>query len=165
VYSLEHGLECINARTCWVYGPGLPRPRMPKTFIDAALRGEAFEMSEGGDLAVDQVHISDTVAGVLLALDKPVHRFESYNIATGQAPTIVEVAAIVRDAIPGARISVRSTGQYRHAGRWLCARKGALDIRRAQTELGYVPRYDIRAGILATIEATRAERASTNGPG
>jgi UDP-glucose 4-epimerase len=165
VYSLEHGLECINARTCWVYGPRLPRPRMPKTFIDAALRGESFEMSEGGDLAVDQVHISDTVAGVLLALDKPVHKFDSYNIATGQAPTIAEVAAIVREAVPGAQVSARSDGPYRHGGRWLCARKGALDIRRAQAELGYSPRYDIRAGILATIEATRAEWASTSRPG
>ena len=165
VYSLEHGLECINARTCWVYGPGLPRPRMPKTFIDAALRGEPFHMSEGGDLAVDQVHISDTVAGVLLALDKPVHRFDSYNIATGQAPTIAEVAAIVNAAVPGARISAASTGIYRHAGRWLCAKKGALDIRRAHAELGYAPRYDIRSGIAATIEAARAELAAARRPG
>jgi nucleoside-diphosphate-sugar epimerase len=165
VYSLEHGLECINARTCWVYGPGLPRPRMPKTFIDAALRGEPFHMPDGGDLAVDQVHISDTVAGVLLALDKPVHRYESYNIATGQAPTIAEVAAIVNAAVPGARISAASTGEYRHAGRWLCAKKGALDIRRAQAELGYAPRYDIRSGILATLAATRAEMAAARQPG
>ena len=165
VYSLEHGLECINARTCWVYGPGLPRPRMPKTFIDAALRGEPFNMSEGGDLAVDQVHISDTVAGVLLALDKPVHRFDSYNIATGQAPTIAEVAAIVNATVPGARISAASTGIYRHAGRWLCAKKGALDIRRAHAELGYAPRYDIRSGIAATIEAARAELAAARGSG
>jgi len=165
VYSLEHGLECINARTCWVYGPGLPRPRMPKTFIDAALRGEPFNMSEGGDLAVDQVHISDTVAGVLLALDKPVHRFDSYNIATGQAPTIAEVAAIVNATVPGARISAASTGTYRHAGSWLCAKKGALDIRRAQAELGYGPRYGIRSGIAATIEAARAELAAARGSG
>ncbi len=40
VYSRDHGLECINVRTCWVYGPHLPRLRMPRTFIEAALRGE-----------------------------------------------------------------------------------------------------------------------------
>lgn len=156
VYSLEHGLECINARTCWVYGPHLPRPRMPKTFIDAALRGEPIVVGPGGALAVDQVHIDDTVDGVLLALDKERHRYESYNIATGSAPTIAEVAAIVAAAIPGARVADSGAGEYRHAGRWRCAKKGALDIRRARAELGYSPRYDIRGGIEATIQATRA---------
>ena len=87
VYARDHGLECINVRTCWVYGPHLPRLRMPRTFVEAALRGEAFHQPDGGNLAVDQVYIDDTVAGVLLALDKPQHRFDAYNVATGVAPT------------------------------------------------------------------------------
>ena len=52
VYSRDHGLECINVRTCWLYGPRLPRPRVPRTFIEAALRGEPLHLAEGGDLAV-----------------------------------------------------------------------------------------------------------------
>jgi UDP-glucose 4-epimerase len=35
-------------------------------------------------------------------------------------------------------------------------RKGALDITRARTVLGYAPRYDLRAGLAATIAALRA---------
>jgi nucleoside-diphosphate-sugar epimerase len=156
VYSRDHGLECINVRTCWVYGPDLPRLRVPRTFIEAALRGQPYHLSEGGELAVDQVHISDTVAGVLLALDKRHHRYDSYNIATGQAPTVAEVAEIVNRAVPGARITVGSSGAYAHGGTVRSAVKGALDIARATAELGYRPRYDIRRGIEATIEATRA---------
>ena len=159
VYSREHGLECINARTCWVYGPSLPRVRMPKTFIDAALRGEPYHLDAGYDLAVDQVHISDTVAGALLALDKPAHRYDSYNIATGQAPTLGDVAAIVNDIVPGARITV-GRGEYLHGGAVPTAKKGALDIRRARAELGYTPRYDIRRGIEATVQAARLELAA-----
>lgn len=160
VYSHEHGLECINVRTCWVYGPRLPRARVPKTFIEAALRGEAYHLDAGRDLAVDQVHISDTVAGVLLALDKPKHRFDSYNVATGQAPTIGDVAAIVNAAVPGARITVGS-GEYLHGGAVATARKGALDIARARAELGYAPKYDLKRGIEATIEESRADFAPT----
>ncbi len=156
VYSRDHGLECVNARTCWVYGPHLPRLRVPRTFVEAALRGEPYHLAEGGDLAVDQVYISDTVAGVLLALDKPDHRFDSYNIATGQAPTIADVAQAVNRAIPGARITVGSTGAYAHGGVVRSAIKGALDIRRATAELGYRPQYTLQAGIQATIDATRA---------
>lgn len=159
VYSRDHGLECINIRTCWVYGPHLPRLRVPRTFVEAALRGEAYHLDEGADLAVDQVYIADTVAGALLALDKPVHRFDSYNIATGVAPTIADVASAVNKAIPGARISVGSSGPYKHGGTILSARKGALDIRRAMSELDYRPQYDLQRGIEATILATREELA------
>ena len=38
-YVANHGMEIIHVRTCWVYGPGLPRPRVPKTFVDAAVAG------------------------------------------------------------------------------------------------------------------------------
>lgn len=156
VYTRDHGLECINVRTCWVYGPDLPRLRMPRTFIEAALRGEAFHQPDGASLAVDQVHIDDTVAGVLLALDKEQHRFDAYNIATGAAPTLRDTAEAVNRAIPGARITVGEAGTYRHGGVVPTALKGALDITRARAELGYEPKYDIRTGIEATIAATRA---------
>jgi UDP-glucose 4-epimerase len=161
VYSRDHGLECINVRTCWVYGPHLPRLRMPRTFIEAALRGEPYHQPDGGNLAVDQVYIADTVAGALLALDKPQHRFDAYNIATGTAPTLRDTADAVNRAIPGAKITVGDTGPYHHGGRVLTAVKGALDIRRAESELGYRPRYDLQKGIEATIEATRAAFAAS----
>jgi UDP-glucose 4-epimerase len=163
VYSRDHGLECINARTCWVYGPHLPRLRMPRTFVEAALRGEPYHQPDGGNLAVDQVYIDDTVAGVLLALDKPKHRYDAYNIATGVAPTLRDTAEAVNRAIPGARITVGDSGPYHHGGKVLSAVKGALDISRARTELGYAPRYDIQRGIEATIAATR-ERISGASP-
>lgn len=156
VYSRDHGLECVNVRTCWVYGPHLPRLRLPRTFIEAALRGEPYHEPEGANLAVDQVYIDDTVAGTLLALDKEVHRFDAYNIATGRAPTLRDTAEAVNRAIPGARITVGEGGVYRHGGLVPTATKGALDIERARIELGYEPKYDIQKGIEATIAATRA---------
>jgi len=156
VYSREHGLECINVRTCWVYGPHLPRLRMPRTFVEAALRGEPFHQPDGGNLAVDQVYIDDTVQGALLALDKPKHNYDAYNIATGVAPTLRDTADAVNRAIQGAKITVGDSGPYRHGGKVLSAVKGALDISRARKELGYAPRYDLQRGIEATIAATRA---------
>lgn len=161
VYSRDHGLECINVRTCWVYGPHLPRLRMPRTFVEAALRGEPFHQPDGGNLAVDQVYIDDTVAGAVLALDKPKHKYDAYNIATGVAPTLRDTAEAVNRAIPGAKITVGDSGPYHHGGKVLSAVKGALDISRARTELGYEPRYDLQRGIEATIAATRERMNST----
>ncbi len=162
VYSRDHGLECINVRTCWVYGPHLPRLRMPRTFVEAALRGEPFHQADGGNLAVDQVYIDDTVQGALLALDKDKHRYDAYNIATGVAPTLRDTADAVNRAIPGAQITVGDNGPYHHGGKVLSAVKGALDISRARKELGYAPRYDLQRGIEATIAATR-ERMTQGG--
>lgn len=159
IYSRDHGLECINVRTCWVYGPYLPRLRVPRTFIEAALRGEAHHQPDGGEMAVDQVYIDDTVQGVLLALDKGNHKYDTYNIATGVAPTVRDTAEAVNRAIPGAKITVGDTGPYKHGGRVLSATKGALDITRASRELGYKPKYDLQAGIEETIAITKREMA------
>jgi nucleoside-diphosphate-sugar epimerase len=37
-------------------------------------------------------------------------------------------------------------------------RKGALDVGRAAAEMGWAPKYDIRAGLAAYVEALRAAR-------
>jgi len=158
VYAQRYGMEFVTVRTCWVYGPHLPRPRVPKIFVDAALAGIPCHLEAGADMAVDQVYIDDVVAGVLLALDKPSHRYDAYHIATGQAPTLGDVARVVRELVPGADVSV-APGRYLHGNRYPTARKGALDISRARTELGYEPKYDLRLGLAKTIDATREELA------
>ncbi|EKF39836.1 NAD-dependent epimerase/dehydratase family protein [Nitratireductor indicus] len=159
VYSRDHGLECIHVRTCWVYGPNLPRPRMPQTYVDAALRGERLHHRSGGDLAVDQVYIEDTVTGLLLALDKEEHRFRAYNVATGEAPTLSQVAALVAAEVPGADLQI-DAGPYSHGDRIPTARKGALDISRARAELGYEPAFPIGKGIALMVRISREARGN-----
>ena len=67
-YVARYGLEIVHIRTCWVYGPGLPRPRAPKIFVDAAVRGERLHLPGGGDFRVDHVYIDDCVAGIIKTL-------------------------------------------------------------------------------------------------
>jgi UDP-glucose 4-epimerase len=153
-YRRLHGLECINVRTCWVYGPGLPRPRVPKTLVDAALAGRPLHLPAGGDFRVDHVYVADTVQGVLLALDHAEHAHDVYNIATGQAPSLAEIVEIVRDLVPGADISV-GPGGYQFNERVGPVPKGALDVTRAREHLGYAPRYPIREGLAAYVDARR----------
>lgn len=145
-YREAHGLECINVRTGWVYGPDLPRARIPKNLVDAALAGRPLHLPAGAGMRVDHVHVADLVAGVLAALDKPAHRFDAYHIASGTAPSVREIIELIREVVPAARLSA-GDGPYLYGDRIPVVRKGVMDIQRARDELGYAPRFDMRRGL------------------
>jgi UDP-glucose 4-epimerase len=153
-YRDVHGLEVINLRTSWVYGPDLPRDRVPKTLIDAALAGRALHIPSGADSAIDHTYVDDFVDGTLAALDCRRHPFDTYNLASGTAPTLADVVAVVKEIVPGADVSV-GPGLYRHGDRIPVPRKGALELRRAREAFGYAPKFDIRAGLRAYAAAKR----------
>ena len=155
-YRRNHGIEAINLRTCWVYGPGLPRARVPKTLVDAAVEGRPLHVASGGDFRVDHVYIDDLVRGILAALDKPLHRHDVYHLSSGEAPSLFEIVDILRELIPECDLSI-GPGPYRFGDRIEVVRKGALDIGRARAELGYVPQFGIRKGLAAYVAARRAE--------
>jgi nucleoside-diphosphate-sugar epimerase len=153
-YRDLHGLEVINLRTSWVYGPGLPRDRIPKNMVLAALEGRPLHTPHGADTLIDHTYVDDWVTAVLAALDHREHRYDVYNVSSGQACTVLELAKIVSELIPGAQLSV-GAGQYRHGNQIELVRKGALDVTRANEELGWAPEFDIRSGLAAYIDALR----------
>lgn len=153
-YAAAHGLECIHARTCWVYGPYFPRQRMPRNLLDAAIAGKSLHLPGGAAFAVDQVHIEDVVQGVLLALDKPRHAYDAYHVTTGVAVSFAEVVEIIKQRLPKADISV-GPGPLRFVDGTVAVKKGALSIERARRELGYAPRWTMAAGLDAWIDLLR----------
>jgi UDP-glucose 4-epimerase len=158
-YRDLHDIEVVNLRTSWVYGPGLPRERVPKTLVEAALSGRKLHIASGADAKIDHTYVDDFVSGVLHALDLREHRFDAYNIASGEASTIEQMIEIIRSLVPGAQLSAER-GPYRHGDRVEMVRKGALDVSRAASELGWVPRYDMRAGLAEYVKALRDRRAA-----
>lgn len=150
-YVAAHGLECIHTRTCWVYGPYFPRPRMPRAMLDAAVGGTPLHMPGGADFSVDQVHVDDVVQGVLLALDKARHTHDAYHIATGVAVSFGEIAAMIKRRLPDAPISI-GPGPLRFVDGTIAVEKGALSIARAQRELGYKPKWTVATGLDAWID-------------
>ncbi len=157
-YRTVYGTEFINVRTSWVYGPGFPRQRVPRTLIEAALAGRPLHLPRGGDARIDHTYLDDCVDGILLALDHASHPYDVYNIASGKGRTLAEMVALVKELIPGAELSV-GPGPYWYDERLVAPPKGALDVTRARTTLGYQPRYDLRRGLQAYIEWYR--RGST----
>jgi UDP-glucose 4-epimerase len=155
-YRRNYGIEAINVRTCWVYGPGLPRARVPKTLVDAAVEGRPLHVASGGDFRVDHVYIDDLISGILAALDKPEHRHDVYHLSSGEAPSLFEIVDIIRQLVPDCDIAI-GPGQYLYGDRIQVVRKGALDTTRSRAEFGYIPQFGIRQGLAAYISARRAE--------
>lgn len=151
-----HGLDVINLRVGWVYGLRLPRARVPKILVDAAVNGAELHLPKGGDSRMDHTYVEDIVDGILAALDHGAHPYDTYNLATGTAPSVREMIATLRDIVPGARISA-GDGAIKHTGGIDMPRKGALDISRAAHVFGYRPRYDLRAGLAAYVSGKRRE--------
>lgn len=153
----RHGLSVLHVRTCWVYGPGLARPRVPRTLLDAALAGRRLHLPQGGDFRVDHVYVRDVADGILRVLDASDPPHDVYHIATGMAPSLSEIVAILRDLVDGADLAV-GPGNYVFADGVEAVRKGALSIARARADLGYAPRFSVRDGLGDWIAARRGGR-------
>ncbi len=150
-YKEQYGLEVIHLRAIWVYGPDLPRERVPNSFINAAMAGRPFHQPFGADFVCDHTYIDDMVDLALLAIDKDEHPCNAYNVGTGRGVSLREIADIATELVPGAQLSVGNE-LYRHGDANLnvaCVQKGALDISRAREVLGYDPKFDIRKGLAA----------------
>jgi len=150
-YRTVYKTDFISVRTSWVYGPGFPRQRIPRTLIEAALAGRPLHLSCGGEARIDHTYLDDCVEGILLALDHPVHPFDVYNVASGEAWSTAEMVALVKELIPGADLSV-GPGPLWYDDRLVVPPKGALDLSRAKRVLGYQPKYDLRRGLASYIE-------------
>jgi nucleoside-diphosphate-sugar epimerase len=160
-YRDLHGLEVINLRPSWVYGPGLPRDRVPKNLIDAALAGRKLHIPSGADSAIDHTYVDDAVAAIVAALDHVGHHYDAYNVGSGAAVSVAGMIAIIRELVPGAELSV-GPGPYRHGDRIEIVGKGALDVSRAAAEFGWRPRFDIRSGLAAYVKALRDLQTASN---
>lgn len=154
-YRETHGLDIINIRTSWVYGPNFPRSRVPINMIRAAARRESLHIDGGANERIDHTYLDDAVAGVIAALDCTAHSHDAYHVSSQSCPSLAEIAAIIAELAPDAPPITVSEGPYCHAGRVAMPRKGALDCGRAAAAFGYVPRFDIRAGLAATLDAER----------
>ncbi len=156
-YHQFFGLDVVTIRTSWVYGPGLPRARPPKTFIENSLKGIPTKMDAGADHRVDHTYIDDFVQGALLAFDKRNLKSRVFNIASGKAHTFKEMAQMVEEIIPGPKITV-GPGLLKYDEAVEGPQKGALNIQRAQAELGFQPQYDLFRGLAKYVESLRTSK-------
>jgi nucleoside-diphosphate-sugar epimerase len=103
--------------------------------VGAALRAEPVRLREWGDM--DWAFVADIARGTVLANRVEAADGRIYNLGVGATMRLAEVAAVVRELVPGSDIEIATDDRAR-------SRSHPLDITRARTELGYQPAYDMR---------------------
>jgi len=153
----QRGLETISLRYFNVYGPGQNPDGeyaavVPK-FLRALLNGYTPTLFGDGEQTRDFLFVEDVVRANLQAAQAEGVGGEVFNIAGGRAVSIKELfsalCAAAGVAIEPAFGPARP-GDIRHS----CA-----DITRAQTRLGFVPAFDLAAGLEKTVAFYRHSQA------
>jgi UDP-glucuronate 4-epimerase len=151
------GLDFVGLRYFSVYGPR-QRPDMAFARIVAALTaGEPFEVYGDGRQSRDFTYVDDAVAATILAM-RTAPAGAIYNVGGGSETTLRETVAIL-EQLSGRTLDVRYADPV--AGD---VRRTLADTARISSELAWMPRVELRAGLAAQLE-TAAAGATAAGAG
>ena len=168
-FARQNGFPVVIARPAWVYGPHCPRT---EKLLRAISKGRFLFFGSGENLR-HPIYVNDAVRGLELCAEPGSRTGEVYIIA-GEIPVqVVDLVALISQELgvrpPRFRLPVAvgrggaavlelvyqlTGGQPPFTRRSLdfFVKNNAYDTGKAQRELGFRPRADLRAGIRETIE-------------
>ncbi len=155
LFAQANDIDCHVLRYFNTYGPGqtfTPYVGVITIFINGLLGGEPPTIFGDGEQRRDFVHVSDIVEANLCAL-KSARSQGTYNVGTGVATSVNEIAALLCERInPELRpkYAVAQPGELRNS---------VADLTRIKSELGYEPRVRLADRIDEVIEACRQKLA------
>ena len=154
-YIWQKGLDCVIARFTRSYGPSV-KPDDTKAisqFIRKGVLGEDVVLKSAGMQYYSYSYVSDTVSGLLyiLLLGKSG---EAYNVADERSDiTLKDLAAIIAGH-SGKKVVFELPDEVESAG-YSRATKARLSGSKLK-KLGWEPYYEIRTGIIRTIDILKS---------
>jgi len=145
-YIRDFGLRCTVLRYFTVYGPR-QRPDMAfQRIVEALVAEREFEVYGDGSQSRDFTYVSDAVAATIAAMEAgPDAR--TYNVGGGSEASLRDVVATVEE-LSGRSLRIRYGD--RAAGD---VRRTLADTTRIRNELAWEPRFDLRSGLAAQLDA------------
>lgn len=148
-WASSFGVDLTILRLQNVYGPGQSLINsytgILSLFCRVARDGGSIPLYEDGEMLRDFVLIDDVAAVILLASDQQNTASLPYDIGTGKAISIAEIARQIAAFYKAPAPHVCS--QYRYGD----VRHAVCNIERVTTELGWRPRYTTEQGLVALI--------------
>lgn len=159
--AASYGIEAVALRLWNVFGPGQalsnPYTGVLAIFASRIANGRAPMIFEDGLQQRDFVHVDDVARAFVLALDAGAADGQVFNIASGEARTVLDVASSLAAAM-GAPDAPEITG----TGRSGDIRHCLANIVRARAVLGFVPQEDFDARLADLAEWVVGQDATDN---
>ncbi len=153
-YARCYGVECVILRFSNVYGMYDDSVRVVPLFIKLARKNEPFTVF-GKDKCLDFTYIDDTIAGIMLTIDKfDEVKGETFNLAYGEGRTIMDLAEMIKkleDSTSEIKVGVPRTGEIINY---------VADTTKAQKLLGFKAATNMDEGIKKAVEWYRVNLPS-----
>lgn len=149
-YKLQFGIDTVNLRIGWVYGPRRSTICLIRQMLIDAMAGRPTQIPYGRDFPRQYLHIDDASDAMIAALDRPNLSQQAYNITGGSWLTLSEVAETVMRVVPGARVEVAPGDDP--GDMW----QDRFDISAAEHDLGYRPTISLEEGIRSYLDWLKA---------
>jgi nucleoside-diphosphate-sugar epimerase len=131
-------MEYVILRPSAVYGPLDVEDRVVAKFMLTAMRGGVLKVN-GADETLDFTYVDDAADGVVAAATRIMSANRTYNITKSHSVSLLQAAEMIVKIVGSGTIEC----QDRDAD---FPSRGALNIDRARTILGFDPQVDVEQG-------------------
>ena len=146
VWGPSREVETVALRFQNVYGPGQslsnPYTGILSIFSSLILDGRELDIFEDGRESRDFVYVDDAAESIRLAIEVEQAPRRSYNVGTGKAVSISEVAELLMGRL-GRRVPVSVSGHFRAGD----IRHNFACTHRSEKDLGFEPKWALEDGI------------------
>jgi UDP-glucose 4-epimerase len=142
-FTTEYGLSGVSLRIGRVYGPYRRGNCHLATLIRDAAAGETTEIPCDPEFLYHYVYVDDVVEAQIAALTADEFSFSGYNVGSGEALTMPQIAEIARAAIAGANPRLVAGADD------VPDVQTTFDVSRMAADLAWRPRFDLASGLKA----------------
>jgi nucleoside-diphosphate-sugar epimerase len=137
-YHRRGSFDYAIVRPSAVYGPLDVEDRVVAKFMLQAMRGDVLQVN-GAEETLDFTHVDDAADGIVAAATRIMAANRTYNITRSHSVSLLEAAEMI--------VKIVGRGTIETCDRDLdFPIRGALNIDRAKTILGFDPKVDVEEG-------------------
>ena len=137
-YHRRGAFDYAVIRPSAVYGPLDVEDRVVAKFMLTAMRGGTLRVNGAGE-TLDFTYVDDAADGIVAAATRIMARNSTYNITKSHSVSLLEAAEMIVKIVGKGSIECRDKDADFPS-------RGALNIDRARTILGYDPKIDVEEG-------------------
>jgi len=137
-YHRRSAFDYAIIRPSAVYGPLDVEDRVVAKFMLAAMRGDTLRVN-GASETLDFTYVDDAADGIVAAATRIMARNSTYNITKSHSVSLLEAAEMIVKIVGKGEIEVKDKDADFPS-------RGALNIDRARTILGFDPKVDVEEG-------------------